>query len=59
MVGFAAVSAGALAGGALGQALAARYGPADGYGLTIAVFSLLGSASGLVLLPKAIRKFRL
>jgi MFS family permease len=59
MVGFAAVSVGALAGGALGQVLAARFGPADGYGLTIAVFSLIGSASGLVLLPKAIRKFRL
>jgi hypothetical protein len=59
MIGLGAVPAGALAGGALGQALAARYGPAHGYGLTIAVFCVIGSASGLVLLPKAVRDFRL
>ena len=59
MISLGAVPVGALAGGALGQAFAARYGPAHGYGLTIAIFCLVGSASGLVLLPRAVRDFRL
>ena len=59
MISLGAVPVGALAGGALGQAFAARYGPAHGYGLTIAIFCFIGSASGLVLLPRAVREFRL
>jgi len=39
---------GALAGGALGQALADRLGAAHGYGIVLAVSSVVAASSGLL-----------
>jgi len=58
-VGLGAAPLGAVAGGAVGQVLASRYGAADGYGLTLAISSVVAGASGLALLPRLARNFRL
>ena len=58
-VGLGAAPLGAVAGGALGQVLASCYGAADGYGLTLAISSVVAGASGLALVPRLARDFRL
>jgi hypothetical protein len=59
MVGFGAAPLGALAGGAVGQLLANRYGDANGYALTLAGASVVAAASGFALSSRSVRRFRL
>jgi hypothetical protein len=59
MVGIGTWPLGAIAGGAIGTALAQSLGARNGYAVTLALASIVAASSGLLVLPRRVQTLRL